>query len=213
MTATRNISRTTSLTGAAVFGALAAAITFLVQIPYPVPGFTFLTIDLAEIVDVLAFLLFGPVVGLFTAIVHYVVLNFLPTASPIFGPLLKLFSVISMLVGMWLGFSLYSGILKRAGGFNIGYGIMVGSGAVLRAIVLTPINYVLLILVFAPNTAFASSFLSFYLGGLAVYNILQTALATVVPFIVIRALSRAAPNLEVRAWFAKLKPSSAPQDH
>src|SRR5437879_13703934 len=99
-----SVSRTTSLTGAAVFGALAAVIAFLIQIPYPVPGFTFLQIDLAEIVDALAFLLFGPAVGLLTTLIHYLVLNFLPTASPIFVPLLKLFGVTSMLLGVWLGY-------------------------------------------------------------------------------------------------------------
>src|SRR6266540_3882182 len=169
-----NISRTTSLTGAAVFGALAAVIAFLVQIPYPVPGFTFLQLDLAEIVDVLAFLLFGPAVGLLTTLIHYLVLNFLPTASPIFGPM-----------------------LKRTGGVITGFGIMLGTGTALRAIMLTPINYIFLIFVFAPNTAFSTSFLSFYFGGLVIYNVIQTVLAAIVPFIVVKALSRAAPNLEV----------------
>jgi riboflavin transporter FmnP len=206
-----SVSRTTSLTGAAVFGALAAVIAFLIQIPYPVPGFTFLQIDFAEIVDVLAFLLFGPVVGLLTTLIHYLVLNFLPTASPIFGPLLKLFGVTSMLLGMWLGYIAYSRILKRTGGVITGFGIMLGTGAILRAIILTPINYVFLIFVFFPNTVFTASFLSFYLGGLAVYNVLQTVLATVVPFLVVKALSRAAPNLEVRTWFARMKPSTAAQ--
>ena len=205
------VSRTTSLTGAAVFGALAAVIAFLIQIPYPVPGFTFLQIDLAEIVDVLAFLLFGPAVGLLTTLIHYLVLNFLPTASPIFGPLLKLFGVTSMLLGMWLGYGAYSRILRRRGGVITGFGIMLGTGAVLRAIILTPINYVFLVLVFAPNTTFSTSFLSFYFGGLAIYNVLQTVLATVVPFLVVKGLSRAAPNLEVRTWFARMKPSKAGQ--
>ncbi len=206
-----DVSRTTSLTGAAVFGALAAVIAFLIQIPYPVPGFTFLQIDLAEIVDVLAFLLFGPAVGLLTTLIHYLVLNFLPTASPIFGPLLKLFGVTSMLLGMWLGYGAYSRILRRKGGVITGFGIMLGTGAVLRAIILTPINYVFLVLVFSPNTAFSTSFLSFYFGGLAIYNVVQTMLATVVPFIVVKGLSRAAPNLEVRTWFARMKPSKAGQ--
>jgi len=206
-----NVSRTTSLTGAAVFGALAAVIAFLVQIPYPVPGFTFLQLDLAEIVDVLAFLLFGPAVGLLTTLIHYLVLNLLPSASPIFGPLLKLFGVTSMLLGMWLGYGAYSRILKRTGGVITGFGIMLGTGAALRAIMLTPINYVFLIFVFAPNTVFSTSFLSFYFGGLAIYNVIQTVLATVVPFIVVKALSRAAPNLEVRTWFARMKQSRAAQ--
>jgi riboflavin transporter FmnP len=203
------VSRTTSLTGAAVFGALAAVIAFLIQIPYPVPGFTFLQLDLAEIVDVLAFLLFGPVVGLLTTLIHYLVLNFLPTASPIFGPLLKLFGVTSMLLGMWLGYGTYARLLKRRGGVMTGFGLMLGVAAVIRSIVLTPINYVFLILVFAPNTSFSASFLGFYFGGLAIYNVIQTVLATVVPFIVVNALSRAAPNLQVRTWIAKMKPSSA----
>jgi riboflavin transporter FmnP len=206
-----SVSRTTSLTGAAVFGALAAVIAFLIQIPYPVPGFTFLQLDLAEIVDVLAFLLFGPAVGLLTTLIHYLVLNFLPTASPIFGPLLKLFGVTSMLLGMWLGYGAYSRILKRAGGVITGYGIMLGTGAVLRATLLTPINYVFLIFVFAPNTAFSTSFLSLYFAGLAIYNVLQTVLAAVVPFVVVKALRKAAPNLEVRTWVAKMKPSRSAQ--
>ena len=194
-----------------MFGALAAVIAFLIQIPYPVPGFTFLQLDLAEIVDVLAFLLFGPAVGLLTTLIHYLVLNFLPTASPIFGPLLKLFGVTSMLLGMWLGYGAYSRILKRTGGVITGYGIMLGTGAVLRAILLTPINYVFLIFVFAPNTAFSTSFLSFYFVGLAIYNVLQTVLAAVVPFVVVKALRKAAPNLEVRTWVAKMKPSRPAQ--
>ena len=206
-----SVSRTTSLTGAAVFGALAAVIAFLIQIPYPVPGFTFLQLDLAEIVDVLAFLLFGPAVGLLTTLIHYLVLNFLPTASPIFGPLLKLFGVTSMLLGMWLGYGAYSRILKRTGGVITGYGIMLGTGAVLRAILLTPINYVFLIFVFAPNTVFSTSFLGFYFAGLAIYNVLQTVLAAVVPFVVVKALRKAAPNLEVRTWVAKMKPSRPAQ--
>jgi riboflavin transporter FmnP len=206
-----SVSRTTSLTGAAVFGALAAVITFLIQIPWPVPGFTFLQLDLAEIVDVLAFLLFGPAVGLFTTLIHYLVLNFLPTPSPIFGPLLKLFGVTSMLLGMWLGYGAYARILKRRGRVITGFGIMSGTGAALRAIILTPINYVFLIFVFFPNTVFSTSYLSFYFVGLATYNVIQTVLATVVPFVVVKALSRAAPNLEVRTWFARMKPSTAAQ--
>ena len=205
-----SVSRTTSLTGAAVFGALAAVVAFLIQLPYPDPAFPFLRLDLAEIVDVLAFLLFGPAVGLLTTLLHYVFLNFSPSV-PIFGPLLKLFAVTSMLLGMWLGYGTYTRILKKAGGRVVGYGIMVAIGAVFRAVILTPVNYAFLIFVFAPNTAFSASFLTFYLSGIAIYNVVQTVIATVVPFLVVTALSRAAPNLEVRIWFAKMKPSTSAQ--
>jgi riboflavin transporter len=199
-----SVSRTTSLAGAAVFGALAAILASAAQLPYPDPGFPFLRIDLTEIIDVLAFLVFGPTVGLLTSFIHYLFLNFAPSL-PIYGPLLKLFSVVSMLLGMWLGYGAYARILKRMGGRPTGYAIMFGVGSALRAIVLTPINYVLLIFVFAPGFSPSPSFLSFYLGGLAIYNVVQTILATAISYVAIKALYRAAPNLEATTWFARLK--------
>jgi len=100
----------------AVFGALAAVIAFLIQIPYPVPGFTFLQIDLAEIVDVSRFSIVWSRSRIAHDLIHYLVLNFLPTASPIFGPLSQAVRVTSMLLGMWLGYGVYSRILRRRGG-------------------------------------------------------------------------------------------------
>lgn len=199
-----SVSRTTSLAGAAVFGALAAILASLAQLPYPDPGFPFLRIDLTEIIDVLAFLVFGPAVGFLTAFIHFLFLNFAPS-FPIYGPLLKLFSVVSMLFGMWLGYGAYSRLLRRVGGRPVGFASMIGVGAALRAIILTPINYVFLLYVFAPNAPESSAFLSFYLGGLAIYNVVQTVLATTVSYVAIKALYRAAPNLEVRTWFARMK--------
>jgi riboflavin transporter len=197
-----SVSRTTSLAGAAVFGALAAILASIAQLPYPDPGFPFLRIDLTEIIDVLAFLVFGPTVGLLTSFIHYLFLNFAPSL-PIYGPLLKLFSVVSMLLGMWIGYGAYARVLRRRGGRPTGYAIMFGLGSALRAIILTPINYLLLIFVFGFSPS--PSFLSFYLGGLAIYNVLQTILATVISYVAIKALYRAAPNLEPRTWFARLK--------
>ena len=84
--------------------------------------------------------------------------------------------------------------------------IMLVLSGIIRAGLLTPINYVFLVFVFSPpNTSFSSAFLSFYFIGLAIYNIAQTLLAIVSSYVVVVALSRANPNLEVRAWFARLK--------
>ena len=201
-----SVSRTTSLAGAAVFGALAAILASITQLPYPDPGFPFLRIDLTEIIDVLAFLVFGPTVGLLTSFIHYLFLNFAPSL-PVYGPLLKLFSVVSMLLGMWLGYGVYSRILKGRGGRPTGYAVMFGVSAALRAIILTPINYLFLLFVFAPGFSPSASFLNFYLGGLAIYNVVQTILATGISYVAIKALYRAAPNLEARTWFARLNPA------
>ncbi len=194
-------STTTRLAGAAVFGAIAAVTTFALQIPYPVPGFTFLVIDPAELVDVLAFLLFGPSIGFLTAIVHWGVLNFLPTAVPIFGPLLKLFAVGSMLIGMWAGHSLVKRVVPQRAGKKTVLGLMLAFGLITRVLVLTPVNYLFLIFIFAPGFAPSASFLEFYLGGLAIYNGLHTLFSTILPFLVLTYLTRAAPQLQGRTWF------------
>jgi len=71
---------------------------------------------------------------------------------------------------------------------------MLGTGAVLRAIILTPINYVFLVLVFAPiRPSLLHSSVSISVDS-AIYNVLQTVLATVVPFLVVKGLSRVAPK-------------------
>ena len=199
-----SVSRTTSLAGAAVFGALAAILASLAQLPYPDPAFPFLRIDLTEIIDVLAFLIFGPAVGFLTAFIHYLFLNFAPS-FPIYGPLLKLFGVLSMLLGMWLGYGTYSRILRRIGGRPVGFVVMLAFGASLRAIILTPVNYAFLLYIFAPNAPESAAILSLYLGGLAIYNVVQTILATGISYVAVKALYRAAPNLEGRTWFLKMK--------
>lgn len=196
-------SRTTSLAGAAVFGALAAILASVSQLPYFDPAFPFLRLDLTEIIDVLAFLIFGPAVGLLTSLIHYLFLNFAPS-FPIYGPLLKLFSVVSMLLGMWLGYGFYARVLKLKGGRPYGYAIMVGVGAALRATILTPVNYAFLLYVFPPGFVPPAAYLA-YFGGLAIYNVVQTILATVASYVAIKALYRAAPNLDARTWFSKLK--------
>jgi riboflavin transporter FmnP len=175
------------------------------QLPYLDPAFPFLRLDLTEIIDVLAFLLFGPAVGLLTAFIHYLFLNIAPS-FPVYGPLLKLFSVVSMLFGMWLGYGIHSRLLGRIGARLGGFTIMAALGALLRAIILTPINYVFLLFIFAPNAPESAAFLSFYLGGLALYNIIQTILATAISYIAINAVYRAAPNLEAKTWLVRMKP-------
>lgn len=202
------ISQTTKLAGAAVFGALAAVTTFSIQIPYPVPGFTFLVIDPAELVDVLSFMVFGPGIGFLTAVIHWIVLNFLPSASPIFGPILKLTAVCSMLFGMWMGHRINNRLLANRGSKMASFGVMLVTGLVVRVIALTPINYVFLIFVFAPGFSPSSSFLTYYLGGLAVFNSIHAVFSASLPLLVMRYLSRVAPQIEVRTWLSRTAPFS-----
>jgi len=67
-----NIKPTVVIAGAATFGALAALISLLAP-PVIQPSFPilfYLKFDIAEIADVTAFLIFGPIAGLVTATVR-----------------------------------------------------------------------------------------------------------------------------------------------
>ncbi len=194
----RSVSIAVSIAGAAVFGALAAVMTFTIQIPYPVPGFEFLRFDAAELIDATALLVFGPLVGFLTALIHWGVLNFLPTALPIYGPLLKFAAVTSMLLGMWLGCATYSRLLKGRGGKRVGYWLTGTTGLVTRVLVMTPINYLVLVFVF--NAPASPEVVNPYLIGIGVFNAIHALISTVIPLVLVEGVSRLAPNLRDRMW-------------
>ncbi|TMI23467.1 2-phospho-L-lactate guanylyltransferase [Candidatus Bathyarchaeota archaeon] len=191
-------SKTVLAAGAAVFGALAAATTWLVQVPYPVPGFEFLRFDAAEVIDATAFLIFGPEVGFLAALVHWLTLNFLPTALPVYGPLLKFLAVTTMLLGMLVGYWAFTHLLTGRTGMNVGFTLMGVFGLTSRVLILTPVNYLVLVYVFnAPNTA---AVVNPYLIGIGIFNAIHAVISMVVPFIVTGALFRASPELKAKAW-------------
>jgi riboflavin transporter FmnP len=196
------------MAGAAVFGALAGVMTVAIQIPYPVPGLQFLRFDAAEVVDSLALLAFGPVVGLLTALVHWITLNFLPTTVPVFGPLLKLLAVISTLAGILAGHRVY--LRLGRGARSARYGIVTGFGLVSRVLVMTIVNYLFYIFVFVPGSSPSLEFWAAYLGGLGIFNAIHGVISIALPITVMGALTRAAPHLASRMWIATPRPAVQP---
>jgi len=134
--------RSVSLTGAAVFGALAAASTLVIppsaQIPFP--PLEFLKFDPAEIFSVLAFMIFGPIPALVTATVHWLFLLITGQNSPL-GPTAKFASVLSMLLGMWLGSAIYGRVAVKHRHASLALGSMLGFSALLRVGVMFVVNY------------------------------------------------------------------------
>src|SRR3989441_2608590 len=95
---------TVVIAGAATFGALAALISLLAP-PVIQPSFPilfYLKFDIAEIVDVTAFLIFGPIAGLVPATVHATILTAAPGGAGPFGARLKFLSVLSTYGGLLL---------------------------------------------------------------------------------------------------------------
>ncbi len=201
----RRISPTVSLAGAAVFGALAAVATVagrVYPLRFPVPGFQFLQFDLAELIDVLGFLIFGPVVGIVTTFIHGIVLTASSGDVPLIGPFLKFSAVISMLFGLWAGYQLYSRSNAR-GGTKVGFSLMTGLGLTFRVLIMTPVNYVFLIVFFSsPDSPPTIGFVSAYLAWIGVFNAIHAIISTLIPYVVAGALLRTSPQLETRAWFS-----------
>ena len=82
-----------------IFGALALGISLSTKgIPYPIAPF--LKIDFSEIVDLIAFLIGGELVGILTVTLHF--LGLMVNAEFIIGPPMKYIAVLSMFLGLYL---------------------------------------------------------------------------------------------------------------
>src|SRR5881397_2363536 len=92
------VSPTVAIAGAATFGALASMLTIVLG-PALQPSFPillYLKFDFAEVVDVTAFLVFGPVAGLLTAMIHGGILATVPGGTgAAFGASLKFLAVLT----------------------------------------------------------------------------------------------------------------------
>ncbi len=98
----------------ATLAALAVAFGFMkLSIPYPL--MPFLKFDLAEIPDIVAFIILGPSAGLITTLIHWFVLNLKGGGMvPIAGPLMKLMAISSMMLGFYIGVKVTEGRGRRA---------------------------------------------------------------------------------------------------
>ena len=210
-----SVSPVVAISGAGVFGALASLITIAVG-PTLQPSFPilfYLKFDLAEVVDMIAFFVFGPVAGVLTATVHFVILSFAPGGTGLFGASLKYFAVLATYAGVML--------VSRVGKFSFRRaGIsMTFSGLVVRVVLMTFVNYLYLILLAktifnVDYEAFAqfvlssagislagSGFVTYVLGLTAIFNAVHAIFSVALSLFIVRILMRRAPQwLETRAW-------------
>ncbi|MFQ6011569.1 MAG: hypothetical protein ACE5KG_05300 [Nitrososphaerales archaeon] len=133
-------SRSRKIAASASLGALAVILS---QVPLPAFPFLFLRIDLAEVIDVLSFLLLGPSWGLLTLLIHWFGLNLLPSFLPIIGPFMKLLAVLSMFLGFWITGKIWRMLVKRKGSGKFFLGLLVLNGALVRVAVMALANFLL----------------------------------------------------------------------
>lgn len=206
-----------AIAGAGVFGALASMITIALG-PALQPSFpilSYLRFDPAEIIDMVAFLVFGPIAGVLTATVHFIILSFAPGGTGPFGASLKYLAVLSTYVGVVMVSRFGKLSLRRAGAS------MTVSGLLVRVVLMTLVNYVYLIflakLLFNADYArFAQitlskagisltgpEFVTFILGLTAIFNAIHATVTIALSLFIVGAILNRAPQwLETRAWVA-----------
>ena len=194
-----------SIAGVAIFGALSVVLTTLsVGLGMNFPLLPYLQFDLGEIAIFLAFFIFGPVPAIVSAFVEFGTLLAIGENTPI-GPVLKLVSILSSLLGVWAGTALVSRM--RTPGLNKAATFGTAFGLVGRVIGTTIANYYLIVFIskyFSGYTlsailAYVTGFfktagititptngLALILGFTAVFNILQLIFVLVVSYLIIR---------------------------
>ncbi len=190
------------VSSAALFGALAAALTMakaITTIPFPI--LPYLKFELAELPVFIAFLALGPRVGLASALIYWMVLTPIGEFTPL-GPAMKFTAVTSTLIGMWLGLRIQQLMGLRGGG--IGALIVCGVfGAIIRVLVMTFFNYLVLAVLLPEWLVFANALLNragfhvstaweallLVLSFTAVFNVLHTLLSLVPSYIIVGALT------------------------
>jgi riboflavin transporter len=214
---TGRVSPTIAVAGAATFGALASMLTIVLG-PALQPSFPvllYLKFDFAEVVDVIAFLVFGPVAGLLTAIVHGGILSVVPGGTGPFGASLKFLAVLSTYAGISLASRIGKQTLRRLGVE------MISISLVTRVVLMTLVNY--LFIIFFAQFLFGQDYLAFaqftltsagislsgaqligyVLGLTAIFNAVHDIFTVAVALIIVGALLKRSPQLlESRAWLA-----------
>ena len=218
MTSPTKTPVTITLAGAATFGALAYLVGVIVPaaIQPPFPILPYLKFDPAEIMDVSSLLIFGPIVGIVTATIHFLILTVTsPDGNP-FGPSLKYLGVLSTYGGIIVASRFGKHNLVKTGLLATAFGI------VSRVTLMTVVNYVYF--VYAAQAAFGVNYQAFakgilqgagfnvdglqliylILGLTAIYNGLHAILSIVGSLVIVTALVTRVPQLlESRSWLTK----------
>ena len=208
----------TSIAGSAIFSSLAIVLGAASQAAgLNFPLIPYLQFDLGEVAILLAFFIFGPVPALVSSVVEFGGLLVFGQQVPV-GPTLKLFALMSTVVGLWAG--AWFAAKKNEASLS---GLLAWSsalGGALRAAVMTIPNYY--VIVYISGTAATIGFLKdtfglvgitltdanamvVILGFTAIFNALQLLLVIGVSSLVLRVPSVSRIRIGGRSpWFTTL---------
>jgi riboflavin transporter FmnP len=207
-------------------GALAALTTVILpaRIQPSFPILPFLKFDPAELFSVLAFFIFGPIPALVTATVHWMFLTATGTDTPL-GPAVKFASVLSTLLGLWLGSMIYRRLAVKHNHVSFALGTMLALAILARVLILVVINY--FVFTYVGPVIFGINYLGFSQQTLqgtlhmqfagpwqiltamllftSVFNVLHAVFSVVVPYAVFTSLYSKVPQIASgHPWISNL---------
>lgn len=189
---------------AAIFASLAVFLT-LAKLVFPFPILPYLTFELAEIPVVVVFLIMGPVPGLTSAVIYWGILNVVGEWVPI-GPAMKFLSIGPTLIGLWLGLVLYNRLFKKRNSVTASLGLSITMAIILRVLVTTLLNFVVLWYLFpffldlaagslkaalGLNISSSAVALGFALVFTAIFNVIHTFLSVLPSYAISKAVAQA----------------------
>ena len=140
---------TVSVAGIAVFSSLALILgAFSQGLGLNFPIVPYLQFDFGEVAIVLAFFIFGPIPAAVASFAEFAGLMVFGQQVPI-GPLLKLFALLSTVLGLWAGMKLSSRVGAPGVSRLLGSGAL--GAAISRAFILTIPNFYLLQFYYSPD--------------------------------------------------------------
>lgn len=211
----QSLPRSVIVAGTAVFSALAVMLT-IAKLVLPFPFLPYLKFDSAEIPVTFAFLLLGPIPGLLSSVIYWIILT--ARAGYVLGPAMKFAAVASMYVGCWAGTLLSHRVFRGRRGVKSLLIFGSSMGIVVRVIIMSIFNLVVLLLVAPSYLDFAASILvkvigltssspfevlAWTLALTAVYNAIHVVVAIIPSYIIIRALMFRTPHLIRKSWIIR----------
>ena len=190
------------ISASAVFGAIVTILSLTISRLLTYPIIPYLKFDIAEIIEVLSLLLFGPAVAFSIAILHFLGLviseGIFPAPVPLIGPFMKFLAVFSTLIGLYIGLKYF----KLPFVYRLFFALFLS--LMFRNVIMTVANYFVLITLYAPFVSGTANIIS-QLTGIkmepitliliftAVYNTLHVFIAFIPAYLI--ALIPFMPNL------------------
>ena len=197
-------AKTLNVCLAAVCASLAIYMTIF-KLVFAFPIIPYLKFEFAEIPVVVAFFAAGPLWGLASSVIYWIILTMVGEWTPL-GPAMKFLAVMPMLVGLWTGYKLHKGFLKGKWGVKGFLALSLPLAAVFRVISTSLLNFVVLWYLFPFFLNIASASIKSTLGlnisspvtalmwtllFTATFNILHIPLSIIPSYIVVKAASKA----------------------